>query len=71
MNDFTPETFRVEFLRKEYSKEELDFLNCKAEGNWILKPVGFNRGVGIKLINNISKLKQDFIKLKQISTQIK
>ena len=39
-------------------------MNTKNEGIWINKPTNFNCGRGIKMITNIKKFKDDFLRMK-------
>ena len=48
--DFFPKTYR---------------LNDKSSGIWIYKPRNLNQGRGIKLIENISKFKEEFVQSKK------
>ena len=41
------------------------------EGTWILKPNFLNCGNGIKMVGNIKKFKDDYLRLKSIAYSIK
>ncbi|CAD8171547.1 unnamed protein product [Paramecium pentaurelia] len=68
---FFPETYRIDLTSEQLSLEEDQFLKTDNSAIWIIKPTYFNCGRGIKLCSNAKKLKQEFLKLKQISNQIK
>jgi len=60
MNDFMPPTFRMDIL-----SDEILFLNCPNEGVWIAKPYHNNQGKNIKILTDIKKFKESFIKTKK------
>ncbi|CAD8180002.1 unnamed protein product [Paramecium octaurelia] len=68
---FFPETYRIDLTQEFLSVEEDQFLKTDNSAVWIIKPTYFNCGRGIKLCSNAKKLKQEYLKLKQISNSIK
>lgn len=58
--DFFPKTYRLDVM-----SDEIQFINDKSSGIWIYKPRNLNQGRGIKLIENISKFKEEFVQSKK------
>lgn len=64
---FVPETYIIDVNKQEFSKDELELLDCKVDGIWIHKPWSLNCGIGIKMVSNIVKFKKELKQLKQES----
>jgi hypothetical protein len=66
--DFFPETYKLDTTKEELSLDESNFMRLKNEGIWIHKPTNANCGRGIRMVDDLKKLKEDFMKGKTINS---
>lgn len=61
----------MDITKEELTLEEQQFVNGPNDGVWIFKPTQLNCGKGIKLVDDIKKFKEDFLRMKNNSSSLK